>query len=98
MIEGFGPGNIPGILVDAITKTIEKGIPVVVGTQMAHGSTNLCAYEVGYQVLKAGVIEAKDMTTETCVTKLMWCLGQTRDMKKIAKMMHTDYAGELTVD
>lgn len=98
VIEGFGPGNIPGTLVQTITKTIQKGIPVVVGTQMAHGRTNLEAYEVGYQALKAGVIEAKDMTTETCVTKLMWCLDQTHDIKKIAKMMLTDYAGELTVE
>ena len=98
VLEGFGPGNIPHALIDSLEKAIKKGIPVVVSTQMAHGRTNLQAYQVGYKALTAGVIEACDMTTEACVTKLMWILGQTKNIPKIRKMMLTDYAGEISVD
>jgi L-asparaginase len=98
VLEGFGPGNIPGNLVETIKKDIHQGIPIVISTQMGHGTTNLEAYEVGYKALKAGAIEAKDMTTEACITKLMWCLGKTKNMASIRKMMGTDYAGEITLD
>lgn len=98
VLEGFGPGNIPHPLIPSIENAIAKGIPIVVGTQMAHGRTNLEAYGVGYKALKTGVIEAKDMTTEACVTKLMWILAQTNNLGKIRTMMHTDYAGEITLD
>jgi L-asparaginase type I len=97
ILEGFGPGNIPRALITAIQRGIDKKIPIVVSTQMAHGRTNLEAYEVGYKALKSGVIETKDMTTESCVTKLMWVLSQTKNMHKIRKMMLTDYAGEITI-
>ncbi|KKT77124.1 MAG: L-asparaginase type I family protein [Candidatus Peregrinibacteria bacterium GW2011_GWA2_44_7] len=82
----------PGFQSEYLQKMIESGI----ATQMEEGQTNLKAYEVGYHALEAGVMEARDMTTEACVTKLMWCLAQTRDLKKIRKMMGTDYAGEIT--
>jgi L-asparaginase len=98
VLEGFGPGNIPKALIDTIHQGIGKGIPIVVDTQMAHGRTNLAAYEVGYKALKAGVIESLDMTSEACITKLMWILAQTKNMQKIRKMMLTDYAGEITLD
>ena len=98
VLEGFGPGNIPSDLVEVIKKECNQTIPVIATTQMKYGETNLEAYNVGYQALKAGIIEGHDMTTETCVTKLMWCLGQTSNMKKISTMMGTDYAGELTVE
>ncbi|MFA5842440.1 MAG: asparaginase [Candidatus Gracilibacteria bacterium] len=98
VLRGFGPGNIPHNLMPILKREIAKGIPIVVSTQMEHGSTNLRSYEVGYQALKAGVIEAKDMTTEACLTKLMWCLGHTHNMGKIKTMMATDFAGEITME
>lgn len=97
VLEGFGPGNIPDELSKMLQVDIKRGIPVVVCTQMTNGSTNLQAYRVGYKAMKAGVIEAKDMTTEASVTKLMWCLSQTKDLSKIRRMMTTDYAGEITL-
>ncbi|HCW32089.1 MAG: hypothetical protein UT55_C0014G0005 [Candidatus Peregrinibacteria bacterium GW2011_GWE2_39_6] len=97
IIVAFGPGNIPNNLIQTIEETVKSGIPVVVSTPMEEGQTNLKAYEVGYQALKVGVIESCDMTLEACITKLMWCLSQTRDVKKIRNMMNMDYAGEISL-
>jgi len=36
------------------------------------------------------------MMTETALVKLMWVLGQTKNMGKIREMMQKNYCGEIT--
>jgi glutamyl-tRNA(Gln) amidotransferase subunit D len=36
-----------------------------------------------------------DMTPEAALVKLMWALGQTRDMKSVESLMLKPFAGEL---
>jgi len=38
------------------------------------------------------------MSREAAITKLMWILGHTGDLKEIRKMMYTNYAGEINID
>lgn len=100
IIEGFGPGNIPFLgssLLPGIERAMRAGIPVVIASQMEKSSTNLTAYEAGYKAKQIGVIEARDMTIEATVTKLMWVLAKTRDPKRIQKQMESPLAGELSV-
>ena len=35
------------------------------------------------------VLESYDMTLEASVTKMMWALGQTRDMEKFKELFYT---------
>ena len=58
-------------------------------------SSNLNIYEVGKKALKSGVIEAYDMTGEAAITKLMYLLGQTKDINEISKLFKTNIAGEI---
>jgi glutamyl-tRNA(Gln) amidotransferase subunit D len=37
-----------------------------------------------------------DWTPETAYVKLSWVLGQTKEMKKVKEMMHTNYCGEFS--
>jgi L-asparaginase len=98
VLEGYGAGHIPteGVsLVPAIGAAVSAGVPVVVCTQCLLGSTEMELYRVGRASLRAGAIPAMDMTPETTLVKLMWVLGQTRDMKAIESMMLHAVAGEL---
>lgn len=99
VLLGFGTGNIPTEgtrnLRETIWKATQSGIPVVVGTQCVLGSTNLGLYRVGKDILDAGAIPSVDMTPEATLVKLMWVLGQTRDMERISSMMLKSYVGEI---
>lgn len=98
VIEGFGVGTIPTAsrsLLPAIREATRAGVPVIICTQCIVGSTAMELYQVGLGALEAGAIPAMDMTPEATQVKLMWALGQTRDIRRIESMMTKDYVGEI---
>ncbi|MGQ9617107.1 MAG: asparaginase [Spirochaetota bacterium] len=99
VIEGYGLGSIPFSGKDfilALKRLIEKGVCTIITTQSLLDGTDLTLYEDGRQCLEIGVIEGRDMTTETLMVKLMWALGQTNNIEEVRKIMETNYAGEMT--
>lgn len=93
IIESFGVGGLPsydsGDFYKAIEKWISLGKTVVMTTQVTNEGSNMSVYEVGQSIKKEfGLLEAYDMTLEATVTKLMWILGQTKDMKEIRKLFY----------
>ena len=97
IIEGFGMGGLPYYrrnLVPEIEKAVKAGIAVVVSTQCLLDGSDLSIYNVGVMAMRAGVIPAWDMTTETLVVKLMWALGHTDKLDEVRKIMGTNYLGE----
>ncbi len=100
VIEAFGAGGIQFIRRDFISKIKEassKNIPIIVCSQCLYEMSNFNIYEVGKKSLNEGVIEAFDMTTEACVTKLMYALGQTNNIDEIKKIFHTNLVGEIDI-
>ncbi len=95
IIEGYGDGNISDNLVSAITKLVKNNRPVVVASQCVYGEVEH-KYRGGYSAIKAGAISAKDMTNESALTKLMWCLGQTKKLHMIKELMHKNICGEIS--
>lgn len=97
ILRGYGSGNISYAYLDVLRELQKKKIPVVVNTQCLEGATLMHLYDVGKQALKAGVIQAHDMSLECVVTKLMWALkhGQYESIKEI---MHHNYTGEINVE
>ena len=98
VIEAYGAGGISFMrrnFIEYLDRAIQKNIPVCVCSQCLYEESNFNIYEVGKKVVDIGVIEALDMTTEACVTKLMWVLGQTNNMTEIKKYFKTSIMGEI---
>ena len=98
VIEAFGLGgfNVLGKGLRSIRRAIEDGVSVVVTTQCLFDSADLGVYQVGNQLLDLGVIQARDMTTEAAMTKLMWALGQKMSQEEISRLFQKNLAGEVT--
>ena len=100
VIEAFGLGGVNVLHkgLRGIRRAIEDGLSVVVTTQCLYDSSDLRVYQVGNKLLDLGVIQARDMTTEAAMTKLMWTIGQGMGPEEIAETFRKSLAGEITVE
>ena len=73
ILETYGSGNAPTYpwLVDVLQKAIQRGIHIVNVTQCIGGSVIMGKYEASEALRKMGIIDGKDLTTESAVVKLM---------------------------
>ena len=67
----------------------------VVGPPHRHARDLRRLYQTGQKVLEQGAIEARDMTTEAAITKLMWALGQTDSVDEVRRLFSQSLAGEM---
>ena len=98
VLESFGSGNIPmgtGELLPIIKKAFASGAVVTVCSQCLSGTVSLGAYETSSELLRAGAVSGKDMTTEAAVAKLyyLFSLGVSGD--EIKRLMEKSIVGEL---
>ncbi len=98
VIEAFGLGGINVLSkgLRGIQRAIEDDISIVITTQCLYDSSDLQVYQVGNQLLRSGVIQGRDMTSEAAMTKLMWAIGQGYSHQEIAKLFEKSLAGEIT--
>ena len=94
VIESFGSGGLPRYGDDNFFTRLEAytaaGKTVVVGTQVEREGSALDVYEVGRRLLRIpNVLEARSMTLEATVTKLMWVLGRTKRPEEVARLFLT---------
>ncbi|GAB1453764.1 asparaginase [Draconibacterium sp.] len=98
VLETFGSGNVPTTpwLINCIKKTIKKGVVVLNVTQCEGGKVNMGLYETSLELLNAGVVSGKDMTTEAAITKLMFLLGQSFSCNEIKMYLNKSLRGEIS--
>jgi L-asparaginase len=53
-------------------------------------------YETSLELLNAGVVSGKDMTTEAAITKLMFLLGQGLNDNEIKFYLNKSLRGEIS--
>jgi L-asparaginase len=98
IIETFGSGNAPTYdwFLDDLRRFSESGGIILNVTQCHGGSVEMGLYETSRQMLAAGVVSGKDITSEASVTKLMHLLGRYASREQIVESLKISLAGEIS--
>jgi len=97
VLETYGSGNAPTEkwFIELLKKALQKGIYIVDVTQCIGGSVILGQYETSIQLQKIGLINGKDITTESAIAKLMYLLGENISRSKFKNFFETSLRGEM---
>ncbi len=100
IIESFGVGGIPYYdndeFVGKIEMLIEKGVRIVITTQVPHEGSDMSVYQVGLRIKqKYELPEAYSMTTEAVVAKVMWALPQSNTAQEFSKLFRTPVGNDM---
>lgn len=81
VIESFGSGGIPESLQEKLFSLLQQYPPeekvLIMTTQVTYEGSNVGVYEVGQKLRSQfKILEAKDMTMEAVITKIMWILAK----------------------
>lgn len=98
VLESFGSGNIPTSrwMISHIKNAIKRKIIFLNVTQCQGGAVKMGQYETSAELLQAGVVSGKDMTTEAAITKLMFLLGQGLENDEIKLHLNKSLIGEIS--
>ena len=97
VLEAFGSGNAPTNkwFLDLLKQALKKGIKIIDVTQCASGSVVLGLYDTSMQLQKMGLINGKDITTESALAKLMYLLGENIPDKQFKQVFEVSLRGEM---
>ncbi len=98
IMETYGAGNAPTSewFISALKTIIAKGIYIINVTQCPGGSVIQGHYETSILLKEIGVINGKDITTESAVAKLMYLLGEDLSPTEFIKYFETPLRGEIS--
>jgi L-asparaginase len=98
IIETFGSGNAPTYswFIEDLKSFMSKGGIILNVTQCHGGSVEMGLYETSRDLLAAGIISGKDITSEASVTKLMYLLGVCSSREEVINCLGKSIAGEIT--
>ena len=98
VIESFGAGGIPVSIEATLFEELAKYRPeekvLAMTTQVTYEGSHLETYEVGRRISESfQILEARDMTLEATVAKLMWILAdKDQSWEDIQKRFYTPIA------
>ena len=97
ILETYGAGNAPTSkwFTALIQKAIRKNIFIVNVTQCISGSVILGHYETSSHLKELGIINGKDITTESAVAKLKYLIGEKTPVNSFKKVFETPLRGEM---
>lgn len=100
ILQLYGAGNAPANkkgFIAALENATAAGCVVVATSQCLRGSVDMSQYATGHALLRLGVIDGRDMTVESCVTKLSHLMGIGLRGRELKQAMESNWRGELTV-
>jgi glutamyl-tRNA(Gln) amidotransferase subunit D len=65
-------------------------------SQCVWGRVNMNVYDTGRDLLEIGVTPLGDMLPETALVKMMWVLGQTKDVEEAKRLLTKNIANEFS--
>jgi len=96
ILEGTGLGHVSRYCFPAIRKAVKNDVVVAMTSQCIWGRVGMNVYDTGRDLLAMGVIPLEDMLPETALVKLMWALGQTKEVEEVKKLLATNIAHEIS--
>jgi L-asparaginase len=98
IIETFGSGNAPTYpwFLDDLKRFIDNGGIIYNVTQCHGGSVEMGLYDTSRQMMAAGVVSGRDITSEASITKLMYLLGRYDSVDKVTDALKISLAGEIS--
>lgn len=97
ILETYGSGNAPTKkwFIELLEQAIDKGIYIVNVTQCAGGSVILGHYETSSDLKRIGIVDGKNITTETAIAKMMYLLGEKFSREEFKHYFETSLRGEI---
>ena len=98
VLETYGSGNAPSSenFIITLKNAIDQGIKIVNVTQCKSGSVMMGHYDTSLMLKNIGVIDGKDITTESAIAKLMYLLSHGLSAEDFTMFFENSLRGELT--
>ena len=99
ILETYGAGNAPTSqwFIELLDQTIKKEIPIINVTQCISGSVVMGFYETSSKLREIGIINGRDITTESAIAKLKYLLGQKLDYSEFKNNFESSLRGEMSI-
>ena len=88
IVEGVGIGGIPDTLVPVLTRVAERGVYLILTSQVPYGESDFTVYRAGRRIHDAcggQVVTARDIPSEAAFAAAMWAMAVSADRQEMAE-------------